>query len=490
MAQPFSPIRTSFNGSLRIEGRPDRLTSESGAVIVREVMDRLGITDWLVDNIVDPRDPDLITHPMSELLRTRVMLMALGWRDGDDADALRDDPALRLSVSDRRGDGALQHRTPPEDGRPLSHNPDVPDGLASQPTQSRLVDILSSDHNRVVLRSALLETASRRVRAMRKGHRPRYITIDVDSLPVEVHGEQPGSEYNGHYHIRMYHPLVATVAETGDLLDVELRPGAAHTATGGVDFLLPLLDDVERELCQVASVRLDAGFPEEKILGSLEGRRTPYVARVKNNPVLDRMAAPYLTRPVGRPPTEPRTWFHEMVYGAESWSRERRVVLVTQERPGDLFLHHFWLITSWTAETMDGPALLELYRERGTAEGRMGELMNVLEPALSSSVRPKSHYRGKVPEKRTPSINAFAHNEVLLLLNALAYNILHAARVLMSGAAKEGWSVRRLRERILRVPGRVLTHARQVTLIVTSAAVELWETLWRSLANFHFAETS
>ena len=235
---------------------------------------------------------------------------------------------------------------------------------------------------------------------------------------------------------------------------------------------------------------IDAGFPEEQMLSALEGRGTGYVARVKNNAVLDRLAAPSLRRPVGRPPAEPRTWFHEMVYRAKSWSRERRVVLVTQEQPDELFLHHFWLITNWPAETMDGATLLELYRERGTAEGRMGELMSVLDPALSSSARPKSHYRGKTPKKRTPSVNAFATNEVLLLLNALAYNVLHAVRVLMSGATEEGWSVRRLRERVLRVAGRVLTHARQVTLIVTSAASGLWQTLWRPLTSFHFAQTS
>jgi len=488
MNEPSAPFRTTFNGSLRIVGRPERLTSESGAIVLRETMDRLGITEWLVENLVDPRDPDLLTHSMSELLRTRLMLMAMGWRDGDDADALRDDAALRLAVSDRRGDAPLQKRTAPEDGRPLSRNPDVPDGLASQPTQSRLVSTLSSDHNRVVLRGALLEVAARRVRAMRNGHRPRYLTIDLDSLPVEVHGQQVGSEHNGHYHIRMYHPLVVSVAETGDMLDIVLRPGAAHTAAGGQDFLLPLLDDVERELCQVASVRIDAGFPEENLMASMEGRETPYVARVKNNAVLDRMAAAYLKRPVGRPPTEPRTWFHEMTYRAASWSRERRVVLVTQERPGELFLHHFWLITSWSAETMDGPSLLELYRERGTAEGHMGELMNVLEPALSSASRPKSTYRGKPPTMRAPLVDSFACNEVLLLLNALAYNILNTVRVLMNEATDERWSVRRVRERVLRVAGRVLTHARQATLIMTSAAAELWQALWRPLSRFHFAE--
>ncbi|WP_239014681.1 hypothetical protein [Archangium violaceum] len=37
------------------------------------------------------------------------------------------------------------------------------------------------------------------------------------------------------------------------------------------------------------------------------------------------------------------------------------------------------------------------------------------------------------------SIDAFANNEVRLLLNALAYNLVHAARVLMEQATGEGW---------------------------------------------------
>jgi hypothetical protein len=489
MAEDLTPFRALFNGSLRFESRPEHLTSEAGAVILRESMDRLEIIPWLVKRLVDPRNPELITHSLSELLRTSLVLLGQGWRDQDDADALRDDAALRLSVSDRRGIGPLESRIPREDGKPLSKNPPEPDGLASQPTLSRLGAVLSTEAHRKVLRRGLLEVAARRIRTMRDGHRHRYLTIDIDSLPIEVHGNQLASEYNGHYHYRMFHPLIASVAETGDLLDVQLREGNAHTAAGGIGFLLPLLDEVERELCQVAAVRIDAGFPEENFLGSMEGRRTPYVARVKNNAVLNRMAEPFLNRPAGRPPQEPRTWFHEMTYRAASWSRARRVVLVVLERPGQLFLDHFWLITNWAVEQMDGPALLEMYRERGTAEGHMGELMDVFRPALSSSARPKQHYRGKVPVKRTPSIQSFAHNEVILLLNAIAYNIAHAGRVLMEVATGEGWSLRRFRERVLRVAARVLVHSRRATLILGENSAILWHALWSRLAVFQFVPT-
>ena len=72
-----------------------------------------------------------------------------------------------------------------------------------------------------------------------------------------------------------------------------------------------------------------------------------------------------------------------------------RVVLVVVERPGELFLDYFWLITNLKRNRYSGARLLGLYRMRGKAEGHMGELMDVLAPAFSSAARPKSHYRGR-----------------------------------------------------------------------------------------------
>jgi hypothetical protein len=490
MVEDLTRFRAEFNGSLRLEGRPEPLTAETGAIVLRDVMERVGIIPWFVEHLEDPRKPQYITHPLSELLRTSLLLLGQGWRDQDDVDELRNDAVLRLAVSDRKGLAPLETRPARPDGKPLSKNPIVPDGLASQPTLSRFIKTLSTVSNRAALRLGLLEVAARRVRILRGGHRHRYLTIDVDSLPVEVHGEQPGSEYNGHYHCRMYHPIIASVAETGDLLDVQLRAGTTYTAEGGIDFVLPLLDDVERELCQVAAVRIDAGFPEENFLGALEGRGTPYVARVKNNAVLKRMAEPFLRRPVGRPPSDPRTWFHEMTYQAGPWSHARRVVLVVLERPGQRELDHFWLVTNWSSAQMDGPALLEMYRERGTAEGYMGELMDVFRPALSSSARPKSHYRGEVQVNQSVPADAFAHNEVILLLNAIAYNIAHAGRALMETATGEGWGLRRFRERVLRVAARVLVHARRAIIVIGEGPAKLWHALWPQLAALHFIPTS
>jgi hypothetical protein len=318
-------------------------------------------------------------------------------------------------------------------------------------------------------------------------HRRRYITVDVDSLPVRQHGHQPEAVYNGHYRATVYHPLVASVAETGDLLGVDLRRGNCHTAEGALGFVLPIIEKAERQLCQVAALRIDAGFPDEKLLRPLEERRTPYVARVRNNYALDKMAAPYLRRPVGGRPKEPRTWFHEMTYQAKGWSRSRRVVLVVLEREEELFLHHFWLITNWTPEQMDGPALLGEYRERGTAEGHQGELKSVLAPLLSSTVRPKGSYAGHAVANEYPSVDAFAVNEVRLLLNALAYNLMHAARTLTEEATAQGWGLVRFRERLLKVAARVLVHGRRATFVISRGVAELWAALWRQIGKLEWA---
>lgn len=467
----FTP---DFNRSIQVEAREERLSDNAGALLLREVFSRLSLEEFFTTRLVDRRRPELITHPQIELLRSQVLLLAQGWQDQDDADLHRQDPVLRLAVSQRRGTSPLE-----------SQGALIPDGLASQPTLSRLVAALSSEAQRSVLREGLLVSPARRLQAMR-GHRLRHATLDVDSLPVEVYGQQEGSQYNGHYGVRCYHPIVAMIGETGDLVDVRLREGNAHTAEGALEFILPLLDRLEREVCQVASVRMDAGFPEEELLSSLEARRVGYVARIRKNERLKRLAEPFLQRLPQPSGPEPSLAFHELSYQAEPWSKARRVVLVLQQAPDELFPHFFFLLTNWSAEQTPAVALLDLYRQRGTAEGHLGELMSVLEPALSSTRREKSHYRGEEPKQRYASQDPFAANEVKLLLNALAYNLMHVARCLLEAVTNQGWSLSRFLKRILRVPARILVHARRVTIVINSRSAIHWRQLCSALRRLHW----
>ena len=480
MGEVYSGSSPLFNASIRVEARPERLSSDGGALLLREYAQRTGILKWLASNLEDDRDPDLITHPQVELVASSVLLMAQGWRDQDDADALRHDPVLRLAVSSRRGVSPLLPPRKPKQGDLRG----TPDGLASQPTMSRMFRRASSDTNRGVTRKALMVQTGRRVRAMQGGLYD-MVGLDIDSLPVAVEGHQEGSEYNGHYHERVYHPLVASLGELGDIVDVRLRPGNAHTAEGALEFVLPLVEALEKHVCELAFVRMDAGFPADPLLCGLEDRRTPYVARVRNNSRLDAMAGPILALPEVASLAPGDDAFVEFRYKANTWSRERRVVLVVVRRDGELIPNHFWLITNWALEQMAPAKLLDLYRKRGCAEALMGEWMNVIAPALSSARRPKTHYRGVEPEERTESGDPFAINEAILLFSALAYNLAHGLRLLVAEETGEGWSLQRLRDRVLKTAARVLVHARRATVVIAAASAAIWSKLWDRLARLH-----
>ena len=472
MGETLQPVTAGFNRSLRIESRADRLTGDPGAVLLREVLERSGIVPWMTARIRDPRSQVDVTHDLAALIRTGVLLAAQGWRDHDDADALRHDPAFRLAASSSAG------LTPLSDGG----------GLASQPTLSRFTALMAEPGNLKVLREAVLEMAGRGIRAERGGKRLPSVTLDVDSAPIEVHGHQPKAEWNGHYNARIYHPLITSIAETGDMLDARLRAGNVGTAEGALDVILDVVDRAQKSLCEVAMVRIDAGFPSAALLAGLEARGIDYVSRLRANPVLERLAEPLMKRPPGRRPSEPRMWLHELRYQATSWDKPRRVVIVVKERADDLLLDRFFLVTSlkWTVKLRH--EVLAHYRERGKAEGHMGELKDVLAPALSSTNRAKSHWRGKTPKSKTPAVDAFACNEVRLLISCLAYEVMHIARRAMAQATGTGWSLRRLRERVLRAGARLVISGRRMVLALSSAAAPFWAVLWPRLMALHWAD--
>ena len=148
---------------------------------------------FLAKRLPDKRDGRRIRHSQRRLARTLLLLAGQGRREHSDATELRDDPALRLATGDRAGTAPMGKA-----GR-----------LPSQPTLSRRVAAWSAKEGVEVLREGLQRLAGWRLKAMGGWRRPKTLVIDIDSLPVEVHGEQPGSAWNGYYHRRVYHPIVA-----------------------------------------------------------------------------------------------------------------------------------------------------------------------------------------------------------------------------------------------------------------------------------------
>jgi hypothetical protein len=97
-----------------------QISSDGGVLLLAGADRRLGLIDTLAAIIPDHRNPALITHSMADILRARVLAIAIaiacGYPDADDLDDLRLDPAFKLAC------GRL---------------PETGDDLASQPTMSR-----------------------------------------------------------------------------------------------------------------------------------------------------------------------------------------------------------------------------------------------------------------------------------------------------------------------------------------------------------------
>jgi hypothetical protein len=314
-------------------------------------------------------------------------------------------------------------------------------------------------------------------------------TLDLDSLPVEVHGQQPGSEYNGHYQVRCYHPVLVRSAR-GYYLGARLRPGKAHTADGGLEFVLPVVRRVQQWARQVW-LRMDAGFPEPKLLRALEEEDVRYVARVRGNRKLQQLAEPHIDQVLQRPvPDAERTTLIELRYQAGSWDRSRRVVLVMIERPGELFLDHFFLLTNASAKEIGGDALLERYRGRGEAEKDFGEWQNALDLHLSSTPRPKRHYRDKTVCAPVVRPDSFGANEAKLLLSLLSANLLHAAGELLTRVTHRQRSRAWFRQHVLKTPCRVLLHSQQLTVVIGAASARVWQLVCKQLETLYPARGS
>lgn len=465
MSERIPLFQPTFNRAVRVEARTDQVTSDAGVVLLRELEEKLGLTSWIAGRLVDPRDPSRVQHSLPELFRTRMLTTVMGWTNQDDIKRLSSDPALRLASSDGRGEAAADTTE-----------------LASQPTLSRLMALLSNPTNLEILNEALVVLAGRSLRA-RSGGKPVEVVLDIDSVVLEVHGHQDGAAYNGQYGLTAYHPLVAVLGETGDIVGIWLRPGNAHTASQAVEFMEGVITRVEAEIGPVRAVRMDAGFPSEPLMEALETRGTPYVARIRKNTCLAALAD-WATLPMLPPPETTRTRYKEMAYQAGSWSVARRTVYVGIDEAGELFSRGFFLVSSISTKTLPADELLALYRRRGCAEDAFGQWLGAVSPTLCSTNRKKSTYRGEAPKTEAVPVDPFAVNEANLLLSALASNLLVAFRRLVVTATNTPWRLDRLRDQILKVGARVIRGARRITLCVARSATGHWEKIIAEIERF------
>src|SRR4051812_1169219 len=187
------PVHLTFDGG--------RMTSDAGILLLAAIEQRLGIAERLADCIEDRRDPDRVLHGLAEMIRYRAMLIAAGYPDGNDCDALRSDPAFKMAV------GRL-----PESG----------DDLCSQPSISRLENLPGPVALKRMM-AAMVELFCDSFEQV-----PRRILLDIDDTEDRVHGGQQLALFNAHYDSRCFLPIHIYEATTGKPVAIILR-GYART---------------------------------------------------------------------------------------------------------------------------------------------------------------------------------------------------------------------------------------------------------------------
>ena len=180
--------------------------------------------------------------------------------------------------------------------------------------------------------------------------------------------------------------------------------------------------------------------------------------------VLDALASPYLTRPVGRPPLEGYEKLVELgSYQAESWKHPQRLALVVVDRPDpktgqlNLLPHYFFLIVGWKPEELSAEKALAHYRQRGTFEDRLGEFQQAIGPHLSHA--------------------EFHENETVLRLALLAFNLVSTLRIEYEDRAGSCFDLARFQRDVLKAGARVVKHARRLILCVAQVVRPFWEHL-------------
>jgi hypothetical protein len=415
-------LRLDFDRRLLLQFRGSTITSDAGLLAYRELDDTLDLTDTGADRLADARTGKNGRHRLVGMLRQSVFGRLAGYEDVNDAERLCRDPAMRWVVGNRAITGFAASAS--QMGRFETKWLSRPENLAA------LVDLPGQWIDRVNQRRP-----------------PKRIVLDMDSSVSPTYGEQEGSAYNGHFACTCYHPLFV-FNQLGDVERCALRPGNVHSADGWRAVLEPVVARY-RGTVKRLYFRGDAAFANPEMYEFLEAEGIGYTIRLPANRVLQDRIGYLLKRPVGRPAHEVRRYYASFTYRAQSWSKPRRVVAKVEWHPGELYPRVGFIITN-----LARPAerVVAFYNQRGTAEQWIKE--------------------GKGAIKWTRlSCRTFAANAVRLQLHVLAYNLGNFMRTLAMPETAQPWSLTSLREKLIKIGAKVVSHGRYVTFQLAEVAV-------------------
>jgi hypothetical protein len=400
------------------------LSSDGGILMLREAEQRLRVADRLAGCIEDPRAPDQITHTLADIIRFRLLMIAAGYEDGNDANSLRVDPMFKIA-----------HDLAPSDRE-----------LCSQSTISRLENLPDA---RTLLRmgSAMVDLYCASFKQV-----PKRIVLDIDDTFDAVHGGQQLRLFNAHYDEYGFQPIVVFDGG-GRFVAAVLRPAKRPKGTEARAFLRRLLRAIRANWPKTEiMLRADSHYCCPEVLDWCRANDLDYVLGVAPTTTLrahiETLEASTKARFEAAPKDGKVRRFKEFLDGAASWSRVERIIARVEAGAEGLDTH--FIVTN--LKIRNARVLYEdVYCRRGQAENHI------------------KSWKTHLAADRTSCSKATA-NQFRLFLHAGAYWLIWGLRVSMP--KRSVWRVAQfdtLRLRLIKVAARVVEMKTMIKIHLPTA---------------------
>jgi len=408
------------------------MTSDSGALLLRETDQRMKLLARFSQCFLDARNPALVQHPVEQMLAQRIYSLALGYEDLNDHEQLRQDPLLKL----------------------LAGKPDLNEPLAGKSTLNRmeLGDGLPNRYKKITFWRDAIDDLLVEVFLEAHTTAPEQIVLDIDATDFAIHGEQEGRFYHGYYDHYCYLPLYVFAGE--HVLCARLRPSHIDPSAGSRKEIERIVRRIRTVWPEVKIVlRGDSGFCREELMAWCEASQVEYVFGMARNPLLEKRVAEALeqARQQWEQTQQPARVFlefeHETVSG--TWSRRRRVVVKAEHIDGKS--NPRFVVTSVGAEAWAAQQLYEdLYCARGDMENRIKEQFVLFADRVSAAT--------------------MRANQLRLYLSVMAYLLVCGLRRLGLRATHLAHAqVGTIRLRLLKIGAQIRVTVRKVWVQMSSS---------------------
>ena len=279
-----------------------RMSSDAGLMLLREIERREGLAGWLASCMEDPRAPGKVQHSLEDIIRFRILMIAAGYEDANDAADLRHDPSFKLALERAPESGAA---------------------LCSQPTISRMENLPDA--------RGLIRMGREMVRFYCQSfpRAPRQIVLDIDDTFDAAYGHQQLRLFNSYYDEYGFQPIVVFDGD-GRLVGALLRPARRPKGAEIAAHIRRLIRQIRRFWPETEILlRADSHYCTPQVLDLCDRIGLLYVFGLSKNTRLAAQVLPLeasTAERYARSPGQKLRRFKTFSYAARSWSKPRRVI--------------------------------------------------------------------------------------------------------------------------------------------------------------------